>query len=122
MPTVTISLGHVKRIVAADEEAMQVLEDRIDRISADILDADSKQEALETALTLDYLIVRLRAKINVSLTRLRELQQQDIQETAKAFLKQRESGLVQRSLRLTELREDMSSLQKLAYTVRGTFS
>lgn len=122
MSTVTISLSHVKRIVASDEEAMQVLEDRIDRVSADILEADTKQEALETALTLDYLIVRLRAKINVSLTRLRELQQQDIQETAKAFLKQRESGLVQRAQRLTELREDMASLQKLAYTVRGTFS
>lgn len=109
----------LKEVHNAQDMQFQLLEGKIVSQTEKITTADSRNDAIEEALTLEYLIVELRAKINQAISHARSMQAMQLSEPIKATLKSRELSLTQRSQRLTDLREDLNSLQKLAYVSRN---
>lgn len=97
------------------------LDDDLEKQTQKVLDAETKQQALEEALSLEYLILKFRTRINASLGRIQQLLDTEVSQTVKMSLKLQEANLIKRSSRITELREDLNSLQKLAYSVRNIF-
>lgn len=97
------------------------LDDNLEKQTQKVLNAETKQQALEEALSLEYLILRFRTRINSSLGRIQQLLDSEVSQTVKMSLKLQEANLIKRSSRITELREDLNSLQKLAYSVRNIF-
>ena len=101
-----------------DEEFFK-LENKLTRQAERVMSADSKQEALEEALSLEYIIVVLRTKINEAISSAKATTLMDVSDNVKAVCNARQQHLLQKSQRLTDLREDLNSLQKLAYTVKN---
>lgn len=111
----------LKSIHSTEDETLTKLDSKMSEQGEKILTADSKEEALQEALTLEYMIIAERTKINEFLSNTRSLISQDIPAVTQALLRQREQQLILRSQRLSDLREDLSSLQKLAYTLKQNF-
>lgn len=118
---VVIGPSELKSIFAKESEEFMKLDDDLEKQTQKVLNADTKQQALEEALSLEYLILRFRTRINSSLGRIQQLLDSEVSQTVKMSLKLQEANLIKRSSRITELREDLNSLQKLAYSVRNIF-
>lgn len=113
------TLKSIKELHSSEDTKFMCLEDKISQQAEKITSADSREDALQEALTLEYLIVEYRTKINQAISQARRVQNLEVSEAVKAVLKARELSLIQRSQRLTDLREDLNSLQKLAYVSRN---
>lgn len=123
MPTKTVIdlTVNLKAFHKKEDETFFRMESELTKQAEKIMNADSKQEALEEALSLEYLIVVLRTKINESISSAKATMMMDVTDNVKAICNARQQLLIQKAQRLTDLREDLNSLQKLAYTVKNTF-
>lgn len=111
----------VKELHSKEDSILVKLESKMSLQGDKILTADTKEEALQEALSLEYMIISTRTKINEYLSNTRNLLAQDIPPLTQSLLRQREQQLILRGQRLSDLREDLNSLQKLAYTLRQAF-
>lgn len=118
---VLVGPSELKLIFAKESLEFMKLDDDLEKQTQKVLDAETKQQALEEALSLEYLILKFRTRINASLGRIQQLLDTEVSQTVKMSLKLQEANLIKRSSRITELREDLNSLQKLAYSVRNIF-
>jgi len=118
---VIVSPTVVKQLFSKELATFVELDDKIEKQTAKVLEAEVKQDALEEALKLEYLVSNYRSKLNSVLGRIQQMFDMEQNSAIKMSLKQYEAEFIKKSSRLTDLREDLNSLQKLAYTARNIF-
>jgi hypothetical protein len=119
--SVIVSPTVVKQLFSKELATFVELDDKIEKQTAKVLEAEVKQDALEEALKLEYLVSNYRSKLNSVLGRIQQMFDMEQNSAIKMSLKQYEAEFIKKSSRLTDLREDLNSLQKLAYTARNIF-
>jgi hypothetical protein len=99
-------------------------DEEVNNILAEMAEITSKfgndlSENLRIVLSIEYLLIKARTSLIADLSIVKGM---IIDETnspgIRALFKQREVNMVANLSRLTELREDFNSVQKVAYTAR----
>jgi len=106
----------LEQVINYDNKKLAEFDDRLDSLAAQALEAKNPIEAFKQATLLEYALISMRTYINKSLSQLKTINQKDLNDRSLSLIRKHEQTLISRNDRLTQLREDISVLQKLVYS------